>query len=73
MDKERIGKFENVDTIEEARELAKQIMPTSNTINRFNIGNAKCVIIDDGDMFRITLDSAEECICYDFSPNADLV
>ena len=69
--KERIKKFESVDTIEAARELAKQILPTSSEVNRFNVGNAKCIVINNKEMFRITLDNAEECICYDFVSNQE--
>ena len=70
--KERISKFENVSTIEAAKELAKQILPTANEINMFDIGSAKCVVVNTKDLFRITLDSVEELICYDFvSPDED--
>lgn len=66
--KERISRFEKVDTIEAAKALAKEILPTANEINMFDIGNAKCVIINREDCFRISLDSNDEFICYDFVP-----
>lgn len=63
---ERISNFRNVQTLSEAKELAAKIMPTANEVNRFYIENAKCVIINKDDMLRISLDTAEEFISYDF-------
>jgi hypothetical protein len=64
--KERIAEFASVSTLKEAKELAKKILPTAQTKNRFKVGNATCVIIDREDMFRICLDSEKEFISYDF-------
>ena len=63
---ERIGKFKKVKTLKEAKELASKIIPTANEINRFYIENAKCIIVNKEDMFRISFDTAEEFISYDF-------
>jgi hypothetical protein len=72
--KQRIENFKLVRTIEQARELAQKILPTSNEITMFDVGNAKCVVINSLDLFRITIDSPEECICYDFvSHEADAI
>lgn len=71
--KERIKRFDEVDTIEEARALAKEILPTANVMNIMTVGSGKCYVVDRPDMYRITLDSPSECICYDFiSPEADV-
>lgn len=72
--KERISRFNEVDTVEEARTLAKEILPTVNEISILTIGNAKCVIVNRSELYRITLDNQEECICYDFiSPDIDVI
>ena len=62
----RIAKFKDVTSLEDAKELATKILPTANEVNRFYIENAKCVVINKDDMFRISLDTAEEFIAYDF-------
>lgn len=64
--KSRIEKFSGVASLKEAKDLALKIMPTSNEINRFYIDNAKCVIVNKDDMFRISLDTPDEFISYDF-------
>ena len=64
--KERIQKFENVKSLAEAKELAQEIIPTVNEINRFYIDSAKCVIVNNDNMFRISFDTTEEFISYDF-------
>lgn len=64
--KERIVAFNNVSTLEEAKELATKILPTSNEINHFYIGEAKCTIVNSENTFRICLDSPEEFLCYNF-------
>lgn len=66
--KNRILKFADIKTLAEAQALAKEVMPTANEINRFDIGSAKCIVINKPDCFRISLDSTEEFICYDFVP-----
>lgn len=65
--KERIAAFENITTIEEAKALATKILPTANEINRFYISDAKCVVINRDDLLRISIDTNEEFICYNFS------
>ena len=63
----RINEFQKVKTLEEAKLLAKKILPTTNEVSTFNRGNAKCTVVNKYDIFRITLDSPEEFISYDFS------
>ena len=65
--KERIAPFEAVSTLEEAKELAAKVLPTANEVNRFYVGDAKCVIINREDMLRISIDTADEFLSYDFS------
>ena len=66
----RLKEFENIETIEEAKELAKKILPVANEINRFSVGDAKCTVINRDDLFRISFDTPDEFISYDFvSPN----
>ena len=64
--KTRIAEFANVDTIEMAKALADKILPVANEVNFFDIGNAKCIIINRENLFRISLNSPEEFISYDF-------
>jgi hypothetical protein len=64
--RERILAFENISTLEEAKKLAKQILPVAQDINIFNVGHAQCTIVNRDDLFRISLDSDEEFLCYDF-------
>ena len=64
--KERIAPFETAKTLTEAKELAAKILPTANELNRFYIGDAKCTVINRDDLLRITIDSANECLSYDF-------
>ena len=65
--KKRIEEFEKVSTLDEAKTLAKSIMPVSQEVNRFNIGGAKCIVINKPDMFRITINTPDEFISYDFT------
>lgn len=64
--KDRITKFEEIKTLDEAKSLASEILPVANEINVFNIGSAKCYVINREDNLRITLDSINEFISYDF-------
>lgn len=64
--KERLKQFEKIDTLEEAIQLAQKILPVRNEITRFNVGDSKCTIINRKNNFRISLDTAEEFISYDF-------
>jgi len=64
--KQQLEPFKEIATIEEAKELALQIMPLDKEINEIDIGNAKCTIVNRNDMFRISLDSEFEFISYDF-------
>ena len=65
--KERISKFENIVTLDDARALAKQILPTAQELSQFRIGTAICTVVNKNDMVRISLDSDKEFICYDFA------
>ena len=64
--KVRLSEFGNIKTIEEAKELAKKILPVANELNRFRVGNAKCVVVNKPTLFRICLDTEDEFIAYDF-------
>ena len=63
---ERITEFEKVSTLEEAKELAQKILPVANEKNIFRVGDARCVVVNNDEQFRICVDSAEEFIAYDF-------
>ncbi len=65
--KERLSQFANIATLVEAKNLAKTILPTKQEITSFYSGNAKCIVINKDDMIRISFDTPEEFICYDFS------
>lgn len=64
--KERISKFENIVTLDDARALARQILPTAQEISQFRVGAAVCTVVNKDNMVRISLDSDKEFICYDF-------
>ena len=64
--KNRILKFEKAITLEDAKNLAKQILPTALEETQFKVGNAFCTVINREDLLRISLNSDKEFICYDF-------
>lgn len=64
--KKRLEEFAKISTLEEAKNLAKKILPTANEFCVFRIGNAKCTIINKKENFRICLDTSDEFISYDF-------
>ena len=63
----RIEPFKNVSTLEEAKELAKKILPVKEDITGFSVGNISCKIVNNENLFRISINTADEFICYDFS------
>ena len=64
--KDRLTRFESIKTLKEAKELAKEILPTSQEVTIFYSGNAKCIVVNKPDSLRISIDTKEEFICYDF-------
>ena len=64
---ERVREFDNVTTLEDAKELAKKVLPTNQELSKFYVGNAKCVVLNTKDKLRITVDSEKEFISYDFA------
>ena len=64
--KERISQFANINTLEEAKKLSEKILPVAQEINKFNVGTGCCVVINKPDLFRISLDSENEFISYNF-------
>lgn len=64
--KDRISAFKDITSLDEARELANKILPVAQEMNKFRVGNAKCVIINKPERLRISYDSDGEFIAYDF-------
>lgn len=64
--KKRLMKFANVKTLEEAKELAPSVIPTRQNVCSFYVGNAKCVVVNKEHLFRVSLDTENEFICYSF-------
>ena len=64
--KERLAKFEEISTLEDAKILAAKTVPTSKELCAFYVGNAKCVVVNNENMFRISFDTENEFICYSF-------
>ena len=64
--KERLSKFDDIVTLEEAKELAKNVLPTAMDVSTFQVGTATCTVINRPDMIRISLETEREFICYDF-------
>ena len=65
--KNRILPFEEIETIEDAKLLAKKILPINQEYTSFYSGFAKCTIINKDNLFRISLELPDEFICYDFT------
>jgi hypothetical protein len=64
--KQRLSQFDEVVTLDEALQLAKQILPTAMEVSSFCVGNATCTVVKRSDMMRISLETEREFICYDF-------
>ena len=65
--KNRMKEFMSVVTLEDAKKLASKIVPTSQEITVFYSGDAKCTVVNRADLLRITLETKEDYICYDFT------
>jgi len=59
-------KFEDIQTLDEAKSLCKELFDLKQEIITFVIGNAKCVVINKVNSFRISLDTVDSFVCYDF-------
>ncbi len=64
--KKRLSEFTKIATLEEAKELATKIMPVKSERTVFNIGNAKCIVINKKELLKITLKTTKEYINYCF-------
>ena len=64
--KKRIEAFSEITTLEEAKALSEKTLPVANEITTFNIGNARCTVVNKENLFRISLDTQDEFISYDF-------
>lgn len=64
---QRINMFKNVSTYNDAIKLANEIMPTTNEITTFLSGSAKCTVVKKTNLLRITYETNDDFICYDFS------
>lgn len=64
--KERVMKFSDITTLEDAKLLASDSFRVSSEFTEFSISNAKCTIINKDKLFRISLNTPEEFISYDF-------
>lgn len=69
--KEKLKVFEGITSLSQAKEIAKKFLPCKDEKNYLRIGNAKCVIISRGDVFRICIDSDKEYICYNIIKQSD--
>lgn len=64
--RKRFDAFEDIETIEEAKELLSKTMPVANIKTTFTVGDAKITILNKYDMLRITFSTQEELISYNF-------
>jgi len=64
--KSRLNEFRKIGTLQEAQALLSEIMPVKTERTTFNVGNAKCIIINKDNLLRITLDSDKEFISFSF-------
>jgi hypothetical protein len=69
--KEKLKVFDGITSIDKAKQIAKGFLPIENEKNYLKIGNAKCVIISRGDVFRVCVDSDKEYICYNIIKKAE--
>ena len=65
--KQRISEFNNVQTLQEAKELLQKRMPVCSEKSVFNIGNAKCTIVNEENVLWISFVNDKECIYYNFT------
>ena len=65
--KTKVEEFADIDNIEKARKLAYEVFSISGEYSSLFIGDAKFSVINTKSIFRITYDSSDEFICYDFS------
>ena len=64
--KERLEKFKDITTLSEAKELLNKIMPVTKERTKFNVGDAKCIIINKENLLKISYISPNEFINYSF-------
>ena len=65
--KNRINKFSELSTLDEAKELAKTAFRAEKEYQEFAIAGVRCVIVNKKDSFRISYDSPTDYVCYDFA------
>lgn len=63
----RVNMFKDIATYEDAIKMADEIMPTKSEITSFSSGGAKCTVVKKYNLLRITYETNEDFICYDFS------
>jgi serine/threonine protein phosphatase PrpC len=64
--KERLNEFSKINTLLEAKELLNKIMPVAKERTKFYVGDAKCIIICNEKLLKITVDTPNEFINYSF-------
>ena len=62
----RIKQFDNVYSLKDAKELAQKIIPSKNGRTSFYVGKFKCIIYKSKDFYRLSIDSPEEFVSYNF-------
>ena len=62
----RIEPFKTVNTLEDARKLAEKVIPTKAEVTSFYIGQLKCTVCNTEKLFRLSIDSPEEFVSYNF-------
>lgn len=65
--KEKLKIFDGITSIAEARRLAKENFHITNDVNFINLENAKCVIVQSANLFRVCLEDDKEFICYNIA------
>lgn len=64
--KDRVMKFKEVSSLADAKLLASETFRISSDFTEFSVSNAKCTIINKDNLFRISLNTSEEFISYNF-------
>ena len=63
---QKLKYFDEIHTIQEAKELAAKLFHIKNEINHIKAGAAFCTITSTAKRFQIVVNTNEEVVCYNF-------
>lgn len=65
--KAKLKSFDNIETVSEAKKLAKELFYIQNEISYIKAGDALCTIISRKNLLRIVIKNKKEITCYNFT------